>query len=148
MAAEPRRARIVDALLELENQFGQITPELVVEAAGDPASPLHKHFEWNNEIAGEQHRIDQARNLITSVKVQIEIRRRVVTAVRYVHDVRLTPREQGYVNVQQVDEAGIAEATVEAEIKRVTALIERGRNIAASLDREREFVDGVRAALR
>jgi hypothetical protein len=43
---------------------GLIQPEMVVEMASDPASPLHKHFEWDDGKAAHAHRIAQARYLI------------------------------------------------------------------------------------
>lgn len=49
---------------------GLLLPEVVVEAAKAKTSPLHKHFEWNNTKAAAQHRLWQARQLI-SVCVQI-----------------------------------------------------------------------------
>ena len=34
-----------------------LTPELVVEDARPEESPLHAHFEWDDQIAGEQFRL-------------------------------------------------------------------------------------------
>lgn len=44
---------------------GLLMPEVVVEAAKPKTSPLHKHFEWNNTKAAAQHRLWQARQLIS-----------------------------------------------------------------------------------
>lgn len=49
---------------------GLLMPEHVVAAAKPKSSPLHNRFEWNNTKAAEQHRLWQARQLI-SVCVQI-----------------------------------------------------------------------------
>ena len=48
-------------------QKGRLTPPAVVEAARDTRNPLHKHFEWDNQIAADAFRLDQARTLIRSV---------------------------------------------------------------------------------
>jgi hypothetical protein len=48
---------------------GKLTPEAVVEAAKNPKSPIHRHFEWNNSKAGHAHRLHQARILISAVIV-------------------------------------------------------------------------------
>lgn len=48
---------------------GELAPRAVVEAARKPRHPLHQHFEWDDTIAAEQYRIDQARNLIRVVRV-------------------------------------------------------------------------------
>lgn len=141
-----KRDAVVEAIASLENQHGQVTPERVLEAAIDPASPLHKCFEWNDEKAGHAYRIDQARSLIRRVKYQVTIKETTVSTVKYVHDVR-AERDQGYVHVAKLDEEGLAEATVRAEIDRVISMIQRGKNIAASLNREDEFVAAIREAI-
>lgn len=48
---------------------GRLTPALVVDAARPEESPLHDRFEWNDKVAGEAYRLDQARRLIRSVRV-------------------------------------------------------------------------------
>lgn len=42
----------------------KITPEQVLEKARDEQSELHKCFEWNDSIAAEKYRLQQARQLI------------------------------------------------------------------------------------
>ena len=42
----------------------EITPEQVLEKARDEQSELHKCFEWNDSIAAEKYRLQQARQLI------------------------------------------------------------------------------------
>lgn len=39
----------------------EITPEQVLEKARDEQSELHKCFEWNDSIAAEKYRLQQAR---------------------------------------------------------------------------------------
>lgn len=65
---EVARAR----LLELVSG-GRDTPEDIVEAATPVTSPLHGYFEWDNDIAGHQYRLDQARRLIARVKVTTKV---------------------------------------------------------------------------
>ena len=36
---------------------------IVLQEASDPSSPLHKHLEWDDSIAGHKHRLDQCRRL-------------------------------------------------------------------------------------
>lgn len=42
---------------------------VVVDEARNPASPLHKHFEWDDAVAAEGYRLQQARALIRIVLV-------------------------------------------------------------------------------
>lgn len=65
---------IKTALLELMDARGLLMPERVVEAAQDPASPLHTHFTWDNNEAAMQWRLQQARMLIRSVEIVIDKR--------------------------------------------------------------------------
>ncbi len=53
---------------------GEIPPRATMQAARQRSSPLHQHFEWNNEIAGEAYRLDQARSLIRSIAIVSEDR--------------------------------------------------------------------------
>lgn len=53
---------------------GKITPKLTVEEAKDPDNPLHKLFDWNNKTAGHKWRLQQARNLIGSLVIDIVIK--------------------------------------------------------------------------
>lgn len=43
---------------------GLLRPEAVVQAAADPASPLHSSFTWDDTEAARRYRLDQARALI------------------------------------------------------------------------------------
>lgn len=42
----------------------EVTPEQIVDAARDETTELHKCFEWDNEIAAEKWRKQQARMLM------------------------------------------------------------------------------------
>ena len=43
---------------------GKITPEEVLKKAKDENSELHKCFEWNDSVAAEKYRLQQAGNVI------------------------------------------------------------------------------------
>lgn len=58
-----------DALLAIRDQYGELTPEIVVQAATLKSHPLHDRFEWDNKKAGHLYRRDQAHELIQSVRV-------------------------------------------------------------------------------
>ena len=68
---------------------------MVVDDARDPESPLHKHFEWDDEIAASAYRIDKARAIIRSVKVVVKNERIVVFAPAYIRP-RSTYWSRGY----------------------------------------------------
>jgi len=56
-------------LNRIYDEFGVLHPDVVVEKARPPRSPLHAAFEWDDQKAAESHRIWQARTLIKSVVV-------------------------------------------------------------------------------
>ncbi|HKS28943.1 MAG TPA: hypothetical protein VJS44_14045, partial [Pyrinomonadaceae bacterium] len=48
-------------------------PVDVLNAAKKKTSPLHRYFEWDDAIAANEHRLGQARYMLRSVEVKIEI---------------------------------------------------------------------------
>lgn len=69
---DPGLAQQVGEYLDgLEKQYGEITPELVLEEARSANSLLHDFFTWDNNQAAHAHRLWQARQLIGRVHVRI-----------------------------------------------------------------------------
>lgn len=71
--------QIVGGELEAINQTeGDISAESVVQRARTPGTPLNAwdnvahYFEWDDSVAAEEHRREQARQLIRAVKVIVE----------------------------------------------------------------------------
>lgn len=61
--ADPQR--IGEALLSIaQSAGGDLEPKAVVDAARSPSSVLHRHFDWDDEVAAEKWRVEQARDLI------------------------------------------------------------------------------------
>lgn len=52
-----------------EEHGNKLTPEIVLDVARDPLHPLHSRFEWDDSIAAEAYRRDQAQELIRKVHV-------------------------------------------------------------------------------
>jgi hypothetical protein len=52
-----------------ESGGGELTPKAVVESARGDDSPLHGHFDWDDAVAGEKWRIEQARDIIRCIRV-------------------------------------------------------------------------------
>lgn len=67
---EQERAIIEQELRKIEKRDGNITPPAVVEAAKSPTSPLHSHFQWNDDKAAHEYRLWQARQLIAVVIIE------------------------------------------------------------------------------
>jgi hypothetical protein len=58
-----------DQLQKVYDEHGMLTPKLVVDLARDPDHELHSRFEWDDSVAAEKYRQEQARDLIRKVRV-------------------------------------------------------------------------------
>lgn len=130
---------VAEAIEALRDASGYLNPDAVVEAAADPTSPLHGHFEWNDAKASKLYRISQARTLIRSMHIPYRIGATLVSAVAYVP----SPKAGG--NYQRLDEivprSETAKAVVLAELGRVSHMLNRARKIAAVVDLDNEVDD-------
>jgi len=61
----------VNELRRLQELYAQLTPEIIVDESEDPDSVLHPIFEWNNDKAAYNYRIQQARILLNNVKLSV-----------------------------------------------------------------------------
>lgn len=75
-------------------QHGVLTPTIVVDTARAENHPLHPRFEWDDTIAGEAWRRQQAHELIRTVKVTYSRPDEPTKEVRQFHAVR---SEEGHV---------------------------------------------------
>jgi hypothetical protein len=66
-------AQVVGERLEsIRAKQQALTPELVLADARAARSPLHQFFEWDDSIAAERYRLDQAGHLIRAVVVTFQ----------------------------------------------------------------------------
>ncbi len=62
--------KIGEALAQIAAaSHGHLTPKAVVAEARNNRSVLYRHFEWDDAVAAEAFRLDQARTLIRSIRV-------------------------------------------------------------------------------
>lgn len=88
MRRRGRRSNTTHASLQREldviaarHPDSMVLPSAVVDAARDPGSALHQFFTWDDTAAAEKYRLDEARQLITSVKIFHEDRQITVQAL-------------------------------------------------------------------
>ena len=60
-------SKVQKDLDRIKNKHKSLTPEIVVEEAKSPKSPLHKAFDWSDTKAAKKWRLHQARQLIRAV---------------------------------------------------------------------------------
>lgn len=66
---------------EIIKEDGVVTPERLVDVSRPETAPLHNEFEWNNDVAAEKYRNEQARQIIKNI-VRIEIEDEEPTKVK------------------------------------------------------------------
>lgn len=133
-------------LRDIYERQGSLSPELVVQAATPEGHPLHKRFEWDDSIAGPLYRLNQAADIIRSVKVVIErqpdqppIRVRAYVARE---EMGLAEKPGDYVPVEEVVRSDIMRT---AWFRRLADDWQRLKSRAAG---SKEFADMVLADLR
>lgn len=120
---------------------GVIAPEAVVEAARDPASPLHGAFDWDDASAAHEHRIETARKLIRSVKVEVKHHQYTYAGPAYLR--QPNDRSGSYVSVSRLrTDTDAARETVVLEFRRAAMALQRARIVAVLLGLDEE-VEGL-----
>ena len=139
---------IIETLQALaDERQGRLTPNLVVETARNPNSPLHSQFIWDDTVAANLQRIEAARRLIKGVHIETRTETKTVTSVAYVRDPDMPPQTQGYISIATLrNNQDAARETIIAEFSRAAAALQRARNIAAALDMTEE-IDSVMTRL-
>lgn len=67
--ADPQK--IGEALKNIEEKdSGRMPTEAIVAAATNKANVLHPHFEWDNKVAAHSYRLQQARHLVSLIRVE------------------------------------------------------------------------------
>lgn len=130
---------IADTLESLRDADGLLRIEAVIEAAEDPASPLHEHFEWDDGEAAHLYRLDQAREIIRAQRIPVKIGPTTIRAVTYIPAVNQTGAYQVLRDVPPSSD--LARSVMLSELSRVGGALGRARNIAAVLGLEAELDD-------
>ena len=52
---------------------GKVIPHELVTAAVDPNHALHSYFEWDDKVAGNAHRVEQARRFISEARRTVPV---------------------------------------------------------------------------
>lgn len=126
---------IATELARIAGRSGKLTPQAVVDEARNPEHPLHACFDWDDETAAEAWRLEQARTLIRSVRVEITTEERTISTVYYVRDPEKGAGEQGYVELPKLKrKPDLAREALVAEFARAASALQRARDLAAALE--------------
>lgn len=78
---------------------GRITPEIVLEAATNPASSFHKHINWDVDDAARRFQLQQAGAIIRKFRIVREANGRTIRVDAFV---RVPDSANGYAPTQDV----------------------------------------------
>lgn len=109
---------IEQVLRDMYVSRGRLDPKDVVDEARDPRSPLHKSFTWNDDEAAEQWRLQQARQLIRSIKIERVENTQEPRMVRFVRAFVHDPANDGYLATEDVAKLPDVRDRVLAEMRR------------------------------
>lgn len=122
-------AAIREAYLE---EDGQRLPELVLAKAEAGDNRLRGYFEWDDTVAGHQHRLNQAAQLVRRVKVTVlksadspPIQVRAYLARKELPSTEENIEAGAYIAIEQVAGRTAYEASVQDSIKRDLLRLER-----------------------
>jgi hypothetical protein len=73
---------------------GKLTPKLVLDEARHHDHPLHGRFEWDDAIASEAWRLQQARELIRTVRVSFTNQKGTEVSVRRYYAIRVADADE------------------------------------------------------
>lgn len=73
---------------------GRLSPRVVLNEARRKDHPLHARFEWNDAVAGEKYRLEQARELISAVRVVYTTSQGEKKSIRYFAALRASDKDE------------------------------------------------------
>lgn len=88
----------VQELERIESLYGSLTPEIVLDASRAKNALFHTLFEWNDDVAAEHYRLQQARTILNNIEIKV-ISHGQVRQVG-VYEVVKQPVGQQYKNIQ------------------------------------------------
>lgn len=93
-----------EQLEQIYRKEGKLTPALVLKEATNPEHPLHPRFEWDDPTAAHAYRLNQAGELIRSVKVRFREGTETDPAryVRAFHSLPTEDEERAYCPLDEV----------------------------------------------
>lgn len=126
-----------DTLLDIRAKHGRLTPRLVVAEAENPNHPLHHRFEWDDPTAADKWRLEQAHQLIQSVKLSYRDTGGQPSEIRHFHAVR-KDHEYVYEPVDEIASDDIGRRILLADMER------EWRTLKRRYQHVREFFDLIR----
>ena len=78
---------------QIEEKHGEVTKELFLEASRPEDSPTHNCFEWDDSVAAEKYRLNQAYHVILDLEITIAEDTSGSLSPAYVNVIQKTSKE-------------------------------------------------------
>ena len=124
-------AQVVGAEVEkIEAEKGRVSSADLVDSARDENSPIHNMFEWDDEIAGENWRKQQAKVILHALKVVYEDKQ-TQTSIKVRAFINANPDHDGksgaiYYNIERAMKTeSLREGVLERARKELSAFVEK-----------------------
>lgn len=131
-----QKVAIREELKKLQKQH-DLTPNRLVEDARKKTHPAHDLFEWDNAVAGNAWRLQQARTIITEFEITVTVNKTEHTINEFVRDPRKKDNEQGYISVEEMKtDKSLAAEFIQREVGMASTYVEKARSYALVLGLE------------
>ena len=125
----------LEILNAIEQQYGVVSPDAVVSEAAREDHEWHDRFTWDDSEAAHQYRLEQARTVIRSVRLEIEYKTITIMPPAYVRDPKCAEDQQGYVGLLRLRRAkSQREKLLQREVGRAVGNLRRALHIALALN--------------
>lgn len=118
----------------LATKDGRLEPRRIVDHAMNPSSSLHGLFTWDDQQAAEKYRLQQAREVIRTLRVTMTINRVEVRIPEYIRDPDAGAQDGTYRHIAHVKtDSNRARDALVAELQRFRAQGTRVKHLALLL---------------
>lgn len=130
-------ALVTRALEDVRKRHRKLTPGVVVQDATSSDHPLHPYFTWDDSKAGHRWRLEEARNLIRSVKVVVTVEHKKIEVPAYVSR---STKVSSYVPINEIaHNQSRSRTAIVAECVGARGHLLRARALAIALGLESAF---------
>ena len=95
--ADPQKC--ADEILEICDDIGSATPKDILEKARDETTELHKCFTWDDSVAAERYRLEEARLVVRHLVIKEEV---IPTDRPQIRLLQKTDSESGYKPIEMI----------------------------------------------
>ena len=148
---QPDAELVGNALDAIQENDGGITPEALLKVSTPTRSKTHKMFEWDDTVAGDKYRLEQARLVLRSIDVIVQIPDDGERSIRAFTSTPLEGGKRVYVNtVSAMQQRDTRDAMLQDCLNALIKFREKWANLVAVADATAPLdltIDTVRKAI-